>query len=251
MPGHIWHLTQRCHRKQFLLKFARDRRAWVGWLQVACRRYGLCVLDYTVTCNHVHLLVRDQGREEIARSLQLIAGQTGQAFNRRKQRAGAFWEDRYHATAIDTNEHLARCVVYIDLNMVRAGVVSHPQAWETGGYHEIQAPRARKRIIDHDALAEALGLDDVTHLAHVHNEWITAALRAKQLERRSDWTQSVAIGRRVFVERVRAELGVCGACRDIEPAVDGFTLREPSRAYGSHFEAQNGSLGAENASDLE
>ena len=52
--------------------------------------------------------------------MQLIAGRTGQEYNQRKARHGAFWEDRYHATAIEADEHLQRCVVYIDLNMVRA-----------------------------------------------------------------------------------------------------------------------------------
>jgi REP-associated tyrosine transposase len=228
LPGYIWHLTQRCHRRQFLLKFARDRRAWVGWLHEARRRYDLCVLDYTVTCNHIHLLVRDQGRGEIARSLQLIAGPTGQAFNRRKRRPGAFWEDRYHATAVDTGEHLARCVAYIDLNMVRAGVVTHPQEWESGGYHEIQAPRVRYRIVDREALAAALGLDDVTQLARVHSEWINAALQSQQRDRRVEWTESVAVGSRAFVERVEAELGMRSLYRSIYETVDGFTLREPS-----------------------
>ena len=37
-------------------------------------------------------------------------------------RKGAFWEDRYHATVIEKGEHLLRCIVYIDMNMVRAGV---------------------------------------------------------------------------------------------------------------------------------
>ena len=59
--GQVWHITERCHRRQFLLKFARDRRAWVGWLYEARRRFGLCVLDYQVTSNHVHLLVLDRG----------------------------------------------------------------------------------------------------------------------------------------------------------------------------------------------
>ena len=35
-----------------------------------------------------------------------MAGKTAQEFNRRKQRKGAFWEDRYHATAIESGEHL-------------------------------------------------------------------------------------------------------------------------------------------------
>lgn len=58
--------------------------------------------------------------------MQPIAGRTGQQFNERKHRRGAFWEDHYHATAIESDEHLARCVIYVDLNMMRAGVVRHP-----------------------------------------------------------------------------------------------------------------------------
>ena len=83
------------------------------------------MLDY-LTSNHIHLLVKDTGRDVIAQSMQLIAGRTAQEYNQRKNRQGAFWEDRYHATAIEADEHLHRCLVYIDLNMVRAGVVNHP-----------------------------------------------------------------------------------------------------------------------------
>jgi len=61
-------MTHRCHRQQFLLKFVRDRQAWIRWLYAARKRFGPCVLDYTVTANHIHLLVRDQGRGESARS---------------------------------------------------------------------------------------------------------------------------------------------------------------------------------------
>ena len=53
LPGYAWHITHRCHRQQFLLKFARDRRAWVRWLYESRKRFGLCILDYQVTCNHI------------------------------------------------------------------------------------------------------------------------------------------------------------------------------------------------------
>jgi hypothetical protein len=77
LAGHVWHLTERCHGKQFLLKFARDRRAWVRWLYVARRCFGLCVLNHQVTSNHVHLLVLDRGGGEIAHSMQLTVGCVG------------------------------------------------------------------------------------------------------------------------------------------------------------------------------
>ena len=34
LPGHIWHITHRCHQQEFLLKFARYRQCWLHWLFV-------------------------------------------------------------------------------------------------------------------------------------------------------------------------------------------------------------------------
>ena len=91
LPGHVWHLTHRCHEREFLFKFARDRKQYLHWLYEARKRFGLCILNYAVTCNHVHLLVKDTQEGVIARSMQLVAGRTAQDYNRRKTRVGAFW----------------------------------------------------------------------------------------------------------------------------------------------------------------
>lgn len=111
-----------------------------------------------VTSNHIHLLVAgDDRRDVIPKSMQLIASRIGQEFNQRKGRKGAFWEDRYHATAIEAGEHFSRCCAYIDLNMVRAGVVSHPSQWPFSGYSEIQEPQPKNILIDYEKLMELLG----------------------------------------------------------------------------------------------
>jgi hypothetical protein len=61
------------------------------------------VLNYAVTSNHIHLLAKDTGGDVIPQSIQLAAGRTAPEFNQRKDRQGAFWEDRYHAaTAIES-----------------------------------------------------------------------------------------------------------------------------------------------------
>ena len=162
IPGYVWHITHRCHKKEFLLKFVRDRRRWMEWLFEAKRRYGLCILNYTVTSNHVHLLVVDNGkRDTIPNSMQLMAGRTGQEYNQRKARKGAFWEDRYHATGVSFDEHLFKCMVYIDMNMVRAGVVNHPEEWPFCGYNEIQSPRQRYSLIDYQRLVSLLQMKDL------------------------------------------------------------------------------------------
>lgn len=67
LPGQVWHLTHRCHQRMFLLKFARDRRRYVHWLFEARKRFGLCVLNYIVTSNHI------LRREAFARIIQAFA----------------------------------------------------------------------------------------------------------------------------------------------------------------------------------
>ena len=73
LPGHVWHITHRCHKKDFLLKFAIDRHHLRYWLFESRKRFGLSVLNYIITSNHIHLLVRDRGYGEISKSMQLIS----------------------------------------------------------------------------------------------------------------------------------------------------------------------------------
>ena len=231
VPGYVWHLTHRCHKREFLLKFAKDRQCWIRWLFEAKKRFGLCVLNYTVTHNHVHLLVRDGGQNEIPRSMQLIAGSTAQQHNRRKKRNGAFWEDRYHATAVQTGEHLARCLIYIDLNMVRAGVVGHPAEWTDGGYRELVEPSQRYRTIDVSALLELLNFNRHAELTHAHQQWLQAALGAGRVERDGAWTESLAVGSREFVEGVKEYLGTRVLARQIEEQAERCLLKESPAIY--------------------
>jgi putative transposase len=54
LPGQLWHITHRCHKQEFLLKFARDRRSYRRWLFEAKHRFGRCVFNFVVTSNPIH-----------------------------------------------------------------------------------------------------------------------------------------------------------------------------------------------------
>jgi putative transposase len=235
LPGHVWHITHRCHKKEFLLRFAKDRKRWLRWLFEAKKRYGLCILNYMVTSNHIHLLVKDTGNQAIARSMQLVAGRLAQEFNQRKQRKGAFWEDRYHATAVEAGDHLARCLVYIDLNMVRAGAVEHPLDWETSGYAELFSARQRYGLTDRYTLMALLGMDDLMQLREERSAWFKESLKGSVLKRDEQWTESLAVGNRSFVEEIKSKLEIGRRGTRVLPGEDGYVLREEEVDYRAFF----------------
>jgi len=78
IPGCIWHIAHRCHKNEFLLKFAQDRQRFVSWLYEARKRFGAKILNYTVTSNHIHLLVKDSDNTaDIPAMVQFIRAQGG------------------------------------------------------------------------------------------------------------------------------------------------------------------------------
>jgi putative transposase len=98
--------------------------------------------------------------------------------------------------------------VYIDLNMVRAGVVDHPAHWVNRGYREIQQPPKRYTLIDLPASLALCGFSKLAEFQQSHRQWVDEALHgalgATPDER---WTEALAVGSQAFVEKVKRELG--------------------------------------------
>jgi REP element-mobilizing transposase RayT len=58
-------------------------------------------------------------------------------YNRRHNRRGYFWGDRFKSVIVEKGETLINCLAYIDLNPLRAGMVTRPEEyrWNSLGYH--------------------------------------------------------------------------------------------------------------------
>ncbi len=58
-------------------------------------------------------------------------------YNRRHNRRGFFWGDRFKSVIVENGQTLINCLAYIDLNPVRAGIVEKPEdyRWNSIGYH--------------------------------------------------------------------------------------------------------------------
>jgi hypothetical protein len=137
-------------------------------------------------------------------------------------------------------------MVYIDTNMVRAGVVSHPAMWSFCGYTEIQEPRRKNILIDYERLQNLLGATSYDRLRTSHRGWIEEYLGNGAKDRQDEWTGSIAVGDRPFIEKVKALLGFRAKGRAIRQSERGYQLREEAGHYKTLFEAEKDDIGPEN-----
>jgi putative transposase len=205
LPGYVYHLTHRCHNRKFLLRCRLDRIEYCSRLRHAARKYRISLFGYCITCNHVHLLVMCDRLCDLSRFMQQLEGEFAEYYNLRKHRSGSFWGERFHCTMIDGGDHLWNCLRYVDLNMVRAGVVGHPGEWDWCGYKELAGRRKRFRLLDTDRLAELLDLADIRSLAEIHQQRILEAIKNARLIREGIWTESIAVGGESFLKEIIAK----------------------------------------------
>jgi putative transposase len=202
LPGYIYHLTHRCHNRRFLLKCRIDKIEYCARLRLAVHKHRISLFDFNVTNNHVHMIVMCKRLVDISRFMQQIEGEFADYYNGRKQRSGAFWGGRFHCTMIDGGEHLWNCLRYVDLNMVRAGVVRHPIEWPWSGYHELVGKRQRFRMLDISRLVEMLGLTERKSLVEIHQQRIMESISNDRMVREGIWTESIAVGSEAFLKEI-------------------------------------------------
>lgn len=240
LPRQIWHITHRCHNRDFLFRSIDDRTYWMRWLFHAKNRFDISVLNYIVTSNHIHLLVSDtDGGGKIPEFMQLLQGRTAQDYNLRRNRKGAFWEDRYHATAVESGEHLMQCMTYINLNMVRAGVVKNPIHWKESGYYEIHYQKRRYVILDFNELRKLFNFETIAKLQENQQLGIDEALSKNDLLRDKKWTEAVAVGSEDYLNNVSQQLGLRARFRAIRKVGEAYELSEAEYPYNENIQIKS------------
>jgi REP-associated tyrosine transposase len=243
IDGGVFHVTHRCHNRTFLLKFARDRDAYRRTLREELRQFDIAILDYTITCNHVHLLIDTVERSALSGFMQVVEGEFARAYNRRKNRQNAFWGDNHHASLVESGQYLWNCLCYIELNMVRCGVVRHPCEWKWVGYHEILGTWRRNRLIDLDRLCWRLGTASLEEVRKNLDASLAERIGKGQLKREPCWTESLAVGSVSFLEKIEPQVLSRRKTEIVQTAGEVWALQETPIPYGRENGLQKRAIG--------
>lgn len=136
-PGFPHHLIQRGNNQQPTFVDEVDCARYLGELAALAPLHGLAVHAYVLMPNHVHLLATPSGRETLAKVMQALGRRYVRQFNDRHRRTGTLWEGRFRSTVVESDRYLLACMRYIEMNPVRAGLVSEPgrYRWSSHAHH--------------------------------------------------------------------------------------------------------------------
>lgn len=149
VPGYPHHIIQRGNNRQAIFAAGDDYREVLALLEAHSRQFGVAIHAYVLMSNHFHLLATPETAEAIPQMMQAIGRRYVRFFNRRQGRTGTLWEGRYKSTLIQAERYLMACMVYIDLNPVRAGLVAEPADYPWSSHAHYAGLRPDKLVTPH------------------------------------------------------------------------------------------------------
>lgn len=128
------HIIQRGNNRQICFASSDDFGVYARWLDEGASKYGVDVHGWVFMTNHVHLLATPQDDDAISKMMQFLGRQYVRYFNRAYGRTGTLFEGRFKSCPVETERYFLACLRYIELNPVRAGVVTDPALYHWSSY---------------------------------------------------------------------------------------------------------------------
>ncbi|TQF66841.1 transposase [Pseudoalteromonas luteoviolacea] len=157
LPNIPQHVVQRGNNRQITFIESTDYAVYLDKLKQYSREYGVKVHAYVLMTNHVHLLLTPTSTCGVSKLMQSLGRYYVRYFNDTYQRTGTLWEGRYKSTLVDTERYFLLVSRYIELNPVRANMVSHPAEYTWSSYQHNGLGKQVELITEHE-LYKALGL---------------------------------------------------------------------------------------------
>jgi putative transposase len=156
IAGLTQHVLNRGNDRCDIFRSAGDYAVFLSALRDAAVKYELDIHSYALMTNHFHLVVTPRQATAVSMTMQVAGSRYVGYFNRRYSRTGTLFEGPFKSMCIDSETYWFTCMRYVELNPVRAGLVSGPADYRWSSYRANALGVADPVLVPH-SLYVALG----------------------------------------------------------------------------------------------
>jgi REP element-mobilizing transposase RayT len=158
IAGQAYHVTQHGIDDMALFRDDVDRERFLMLLADEAAQSSWTCLAYCLMTTHYHLLVRPN-KATLSSGFQRLNGRYARQFNRRHNRRGHLFQDRFRDRLIESEAHRLEAARYIHLNAPRAIRDLAPESYPWSDYGSTVGLYGPDFVVDVRAALEPFGSD--------------------------------------------------------------------------------------------
>lgn len=142
VTGQIYHVYNRGLNKANIFLSHQDYQRFLKTIMRYQNEYPTITLfSYCLLPNHFHFLLKDAWWEDkesvIPHFMRKLQNSYAKYFNMVKERKGQFFEWRYQAKIIDTEDYFYSVLVYVNSNAIKHWIIRDINDWQYSSYHNL------------------------------------------------------------------------------------------------------------------
>ena len=132
VAGQCYHIINRANRRAEVFHEAPDYSAFLKLMVKAQEQVELPLFAASLMPNHVHLVVRPNEDDDVARWMQWLFTTHARHYHAKYGTTGHVWQGRYKHFAVQDDHYLLALLRYVERNALRAKLVARAEDWPWG-----------------------------------------------------------------------------------------------------------------------
>jgi len=201
------HIVQRGHNRNVVFVTGSDYQYYLENLKEWKTKLGIKLYAWCLMTNHIHIIVEpgDDVRT-VSELMKRLAGRQTAYVNKQENRSGSLWEGRYKASPIQRDSYLLACCRYIEMNPVRADMVTGPRQYKWSSYRE-RVGLVKPSLLDFDLTYLALAEDKEQRIKRYKYYLQQGASDKEMILLRNAWSRNQLTGNNCFVDEIERRIG--------------------------------------------
>lgn len=122
--------------REYIFQNDRHKNKYIKLLRKCSEKYNVSIIAYCIMDNHAHILTYSENIENISLFMKETNTEYAIYYNRLNSRVGYVFRNRFNSKPIYNQEYLLKCIKYIHMNPVKAGIVQKEEEYKFSSYQD-------------------------------------------------------------------------------------------------------------------
>lgn len=168
----FFHIMVQGINKEYIFNSNENINKYMKIMKETKEKTDIMILAYCIMSNHAHILIHEQNIENITKYMHRVNLLYAKYYNKKNNRVGYVFRDRYKTQPIYSEKHLFTSVRYIHNNPVKANICEKANEYKYSScYHNIfYTDTELERNIKKNMYNEPINLQEEEKFVLMENE---------------------------------------------------------------------------------
>lgn len=122
--------------KEYIFQKEMQKNKYIRLIKKYSEKYKVLIIAYCIMDNHAHLLTYSENIKNVSLFMKEVNTEYAIYYNKSKNRVGYVFRNRFNSKPIYSQEYLLKCIKYVHMNPVKAGISKKEEDYKFSSYKD-------------------------------------------------------------------------------------------------------------------